>query len=166
MDAYLERIQEFGDQLGPSHPQMGPKHITTLVSFLELLPKDLDVFVEFRHRDWFEKENSDLVFPVLEKLKKGMVITDAAGRRDCVHMRLTSAEVFIRFVCNSLHPSDYARIDEWVGRIKKWHGEGLQRCYFFLHQHEELYSPELCKYLIEQLNENCNTSIQVPVFVK
>jgi len=168
LDAFLTTLHEFGTHLGPlffmPHPQMGPDHISVIVSFLESLPKDLDVFVEFRHKDWFKKNHADIIFPVLEKLKKGMVITDTAGRRDCLHMRLTSPEVFIRFVGNSLHKSDYQRIDEWVGRIKQWFDKGLQRCYFFVHQHEELFSPELCKYTIEQLNAQCSTSIKVPQF--
>ena len=169
LNAFLETIHEFGDHLGPvffmPHPQMGPKQLTTIVSFLESLPKDIDVFVEFRHEEWFQKTNADIVFPILEKLKKGSVITDTAGRRDCLHMRLTTSEAFIRFVGNSLHKSDYERIDDWVERIKKWLDEGLQKCYFFVHQHEELYSPELSKYTIEQINAKCGTSIQVPKFV-
>lgn len=168
LNAFLETINEFGDNLGPvffmPHPQMSPQEMPLILSFLESLPQELDVFTEFRHKDWFEKNNADIVFPALEQLNKGMVITDTAGRRDCLHMRLTSPEAFIRFVGNSLHQSDYTRIDEWVERLKQWFDEGLQRCYFFVHQHEELYSPELCKYLIEQLNKKCATSIKIPRF--
>jgi len=168
LNAFIETIKEFGSNLGSvffmPYPQMSPKEMPLILSFLESLPQDLDVFVEFRHKGWFEKNNADIVFPALEQLNKGMVITDTAGRRDCLHMRLTSPEVFIRFVGNSLHQSDYTRIDEWVERLKHWFDKGLQKCYFFVHQHEELYSPELCKYLIEQLNEKCATSIKVPRF--
>ena len=59
-----------------------------------------------------------LFSPILERLKKGTVITDTAGRRDCLHMKLTSADIFIRFVGNSLHESDYQRIDDWVEASK------------------------------------------------
>ncbi len=79
-------------------------------------------------------------------------------------MRLCTPEAFIRFVGNSLHKTDYERIDEWVDRIKKWLDAGLEKCYFFVHQHEELFSPELCKYTIEQVNAKCSTSIKVPTF--
>jgi uncharacterized protein YecE (DUF72 family) len=78
-------------------------------------------------------------------------------------MHLSTPECFIRFVGNSLHKTDYERIDEWVGRIKSWMDEGLEKCYFFMHQHEELHSPQLIKYLIEELNEKCGTDIKPPV---
>ena len=35
-----------------------------------------------------------------------------------------------------------------------------------MHQSEELHSPELCKYVIQQLNQQCGTSIPEPEFVK
>ncbi|MFZ5551882.1 MAG: DUF72 domain-containing protein [Bacteroidota bacterium] len=169
VDAFLEILYEFGDQLGPvflmPHPQMGAKHAETILQFLDALPKDIDVFTEFRHEEWYTKPHFETMFTDLEKRKQGVVITDAAGRRDCVHMRLTTPEAFIRFVGNSLHKTDYIRIDEWVTRIAKWKKQGLKKCYFFMHQHEELYSPELCKYLIEQLNKKCGAGIKVPQFV-
>jgi hypothetical protein len=31
-----------------------------------------------------------------------------------------------------------------------------------MHQHEELHSPELIKYLIEQLNKHCGTTLTPP----
>jgi len=112
--------------------------------------------------------------PNLEELwddKVGIGITkrgieDASGRRDCVHMRLTTPEAFIRFVGNGLHPTDYTRIDSWIQRIKSWKQQGIRTVYFFMHQHEELHSPELCKYVIQQLNKHCGTSIPEPAFVE
>lgn len=93
------------------------------------------------------------------------MITDAAGRRDCVHIRLTSPDVFIRFVGNGLHPSDYTRINEWIGRMETWVDRGLRREFSFMHQHEELHSPELAHYFIQQLNKRCGTNIPEPQFV-
>lgn len=170
VDAFLNVVSEFGSNLGPlflmPHPQMGPKHKDTILEFIDALPKDVDLFTEFRHPEMFTQPHLDEMFDELEKRKCGVVITDAAGRRDCVHMRLTTPEVFVRFVGNSLHPTDYTRIDEWVDRIGEWIKQGLQKCYFFMHQHEELYSPELCKYLIEQMNKKLGTKIAVPRFVQ
>lgn len=166
---FLNVIYELGDHLGPvflmPHPQMGAKHLDTIKDFLSSLPKDLELFLELRHPEWFLEQNADMLFQSLEKMKRGSVITDSAGRRDCVHMRLTTPGAFIRFVGNSLHDTDYTRIDEWVQRIKSWLKSGLQECYFFMHQHEELYSPELCRYLITELNKHCKLSLQVPEFV-
>jgi uncharacterized protein YecE (DUF72 family) len=93
------------------------------------------------------------------------VTSDSSGRRDCVHMRLTKPEAFIRFVGNGLHPTDYSRIDDWIQRIKQWMSQGIEKVYFFMHQHEELHSPELARYLIQQLNQHCGTNIPVPKFI-
>jgi uncharacterized protein YecE (DUF72 family) len=169
-DRFLTGVSGFGDKLGPlflmPHPQMGPKALESIQLFLEALPADLDVFFELRHADWFSDPITfNTIAGLLIKKRIGMIITDAAGRRDCVHMRLTTPEAFIRFVGNGLHPSDYTRVDDWVERIKAWKNQGLQKVYFFMHQHEELHSPELCRYFILRLNEKCGTNIPVPEFV-
>ena len=168
VDKYLEVVSEFGKQLGPifllPHPQMAPKSLDTIEEFISDLPKSIDMFLELRHADWYTTDDGYNIelYNFLKKKKRGTVITDAAGRRDCVHMHLSTPECFIRFVGNGLHPTDYSRIDEWVKRIKKWMKDGLETCYFFMHQHEELHSPELIKYLIEQLNKHCKTDIKPP----
>ncbi|MDQ3073470.1 MAG: DUF72 domain-containing protein [Bacteroidota bacterium] len=147
------------------HPQFAPKQIGVLEDYLKVLPKHLPVFVEFRHPGWFEGKTTDEAFHLLEAYNIGSIITDAAGRRDVVHMRLTTPTAFIRFVGNSLHQSDYTRIDEWVARMKKWINSGIQSIYFYMHQHEELYSPQLCAYLIRKLNEEAGLDIKVPILI-
>jgi uncharacterized protein YecE (DUF72 family) len=170
-DRFLEGISGFGETLGPSflmtHPTMGPKSIDTIAQFLESIPKDFKVFVELRHQGWYnDPEIFKKMFDVFEHAKAGSVITDASGRRDCVHMRLTRPEAFIRFVGNGLHPTDYTRVDEWVDRIKTWSDQGLDSVYFFMHQHEEIHSPELSKYVIEQMNKVCRTNFPEPRFLE
>jgi len=170
-DRFLEGISGFEKNLGPvfllPHPGMGPKTFDTLQTFIQSLPKDLDLFVELRHVEWFsDKGIFSNIFTMLEKNNAGAVITDASGRRDCVHMQLTKPEAFIRFVGNGLHPTDYKRVDAWVKRIKSWLEQGIEKVYFFMHQHEEIHSPELSKYVIQQLNKHCGLSIPEPVFVE
>jgi len=166
---FLEGIAAFKENLGPVFlqlpPNFPPKNFEVMRDFLKTLPKDISVFVELRSPKWFEPAESEKVFAMLEENKIGSVITDASGRRDCVHMRLTTPTAFIRFVGNGLHPTDYKRIDDWVSRISTWMKSGIEKIYFFMHQHEELHSPELCKYTIEQLNAKCGTNIPVPKFV-
>ncbi len=167
VDEYLQVISEFKEHLGPvflmPHPQMNVKHLETIEEFICDFPKDVDLFLELRHPEWYLDKYNPELYDFLKKNKRGTIITDAAGRRDCVHMHLSTPDCFIRFVGNGLHPTDYTRIDEWVKRIKKWMNEGLETCYFFMHQHEELHSPELIKYLIEQLNKHCGLDIKAPV---
>ena len=168
-DEFLKGISAFGDSLGPCflqmHPNFSPAKIDILQSYLEWLPTDLELFVEVRHPDWFLGDNFTNLAAMLKSAGKGFVITDTAGRRDVCHMCLTTPTAFIRFVGNSLHKTDYQRIDEWVERIDKWVKEGLTHLYFFMHQHEELHSPELIKYTIQQINERCGLDIPVPVYL-
>lgn len=171
LDEFLDAIDAFGNNLGPiflmPHPQMTPQSIDTIQAFIESVPKDVQLFIELRHPAWYaDKQVFDDAWNTFEQLKTGSVITDASGRRDCVHMRLTTREAFIRFVGNGLHPTDYTRVDDWVKRMKQWTDEGIKTIYFFMHQHEEIHSPELAKYLIEKMNQEIGTSLQVPEFVK
>ncbi len=169
VDAFLNVITAFGNKLGPlflmPHPQMNLGSLGTITDFIASMPTDISMFLELRHEAWYQGEggyNKDLLDFMLQQ-KRGLVITDAAGRRDCAHMHLSTPECFIRFVGNGLHPTDYTRIDEWVQRIKLWMAEGLETCYFFMHQHDELHSPELIKYFILEMNKHCGTNIPLPV---
>jgi uncharacterized protein YecE (DUF72 family) len=167
---YYEGILAFGDALGPLFLQVGdnftPKSFPDLKAYLEQLPKDIPVFLELRHKEWFAiPEYRSQIFNLLHELKMGAVITDASGRRDVVHMELPTPHAFIRFVGNSLHPTDYTRVDEWVERIKQWRDKGLQSVWFFMHQHDERYSPELADYVVEQLNKHLGLSLHRPQFM-
>ena len=171
-DLYLNAISAFGKQLGPCFLQVsdnfGPKNLAVLERYLEKLPTDFNVFIEVRHQDWFKDAvaRKDL-FEMLAKLGKGAAITDASGRRDCLHMELTTPEAFIRFVGNGGQylDSDKARIDEWVIRIKQWLDEGLQKVYFFLHQHDEADTPLIADYTIDQFNKKLGSKLERIHFV-
>jgi uncharacterized protein YecE (DUF72 family) len=168
-DTFLAGITAFEDLLGPVFLQVSdkfaPKRKEELFQYLETLPKDVQFFLELRHPDWFIKPNSEELFEKLKRLKIGAVITDTAGRRDCCHMNVTIPKTFIRYVGNSLHETDFTRIDAWVKRIKFWLENGLQELYFFMHMHDEATSPELTVYLAEKLNKACGLDVQMPKFV-
>lgn len=168
--SFLEGILAFGDHLGPIFLQVSdkysPKRKDNLFRYLESLPQDLQFFLEVRHPDWFsDAKTSEELFSTLHKLNVGAVITDTAGRRDCAHMHMPIAKAFIRYVGNSLHPTDYVRIDDWVNRIQYWLQHGLQELYFFMHMHDEAYSPELTVYLVDKIKEVCGIQLQKPTFV-
>jgi uncharacterized protein YecE (DUF72 family) len=167
---YYEGIMAFGDNLGPLFLQLGdnytPKSFPDLKLYLEHLPKDVPVFLEVRHKEWFAvPETRDLLFSTLKELGIGAVITDASGRRDCVHMELPTPHAFIRFVGNSLDKTDYKRVDDWIARIKAWANQGLQSVWFFMHQHDERYSPELADYVSAELNKALGLNLQRPQFI-
>jgi uncharacterized protein YecE (DUF72 family) len=168
-DSFLESIMAFEKHLGAVFLQMSdrftPKRKDELFQYLATLPKDVQFFLEVRHPDWFTPANSEELFKTLTKLKIGAVITDTAGRRDCCHMHLTIPKTFIRYVGNSLHKTDYIRIDEWIDRMQYWLQKGVKEIYFFMHMHDEATSPELTVYLAEKLNKRCNLQIPVPEFI-
>ncbi len=166
---FLRGVSAFKENLGPVFIQVSesfsPKRQEELFKYLNTLPKDMQFFMEVRHPDWFRKESErDAYFTFLKEHNIGAVITDTAGRRDCAHMYLTIPKTFIRFVGNSLHPTDYKRIDDWVQRIKFWISAGIKEIYFFMHMHDEIRSPELSAYLIDQLNDACGLGLKKPVF--
>lgn len=167
---FLEGVAAFGPNLGPvflqTPPNYATKNLEVLDAYLEALPQSLDIFVELRHPGWFTDEAvNKKVFTMLEKHGAGAVITDAAGRRDCVHMNLTTPSAFIRFVGNSLHPTDYQRCNDWITRLKSWVDKGIERIYFLMHQKEEVFSPELCRYFIGEANKAGIGNLPEPRFL-
>lgn len=167
---FYDSLPAFGNQLGPLLLQLGdnfsPKSFPQLKAYLESLPPSIKVSVEVRHKDWFNSvSNRNELFQLLEKLNIGTVISDTSGRRDAVHMELTTKDAVIRFVGNDLAPSDYTRMDAWVGRLKTWKAMGLQTVYFFMHQNNEKFVPEACDYLIKRLNDQLGTQISGPKFL-
>ncbi len=165
--AFYEAMLAFEDKLGPMFLQLNenfaPKSFPELKAYLQSLPRDVQVCVELRHKDWFAQHTyRNEAFGLMHSLGMGAVITDTAGRRDVIHMEVPAPYLFIRFVGNALHPTDYVRIDHWVQRIKSWHEQGLQNLYFGMHQSDELASPVLCQYLIDQLNNSLNLNIAAP----
>ena len=169
--SFIESITAFGPHLGPVLIQLSPAFAPTrkneLHNYLSTLPTNLQFFVEVRHPDWFGKASvKDEFFNILKTLHIGTVITDTAGRRDCAHMQLTLPKVFIRYVGNSLHPTDYTRIDAWVTRMKYWLDNGLEELYFFIHMHDEATSPELTMYLIDKMNAVLGLHLIKPKFVE
>jgi len=166
INEFLRAVVAFENHLGPILVQVSerfsPKRKTELFDFLKSLPVDLRFFLEVRHAGWFKEDVREELFSTLKQINVGAVITDTADRRDCAHMYLTMPTTFIRFVGNSLHKTDFSRIDDWVNRIQDWLNTGLQEVFFFMHMHDEAASPELCVYLSEQLNKVCGLNLQVP----
>ena len=167
---FLRGITAFEENLGPVFVQVNErfssKRRKELFDFLAGLPKDIQFFLEVRHPAWFaEPQMQKEMFETLSGLNIGAVITDTAGRRDCAHMHLTIPKTFIRYVGNSLHPTDFKRIDAWVERMKHWLDKGIQELYFFMHLHDEATSPELTVYLVDKMNKTCGLALKKPDFL-
>lgn len=168
---FLKGILAFGKHLGPTFVQVSdtftPNRKEELFTFLKSLPTDMQFFLEVRHPDWFGKAAiKEELFATLTALNIGAVITDTAGRRDCCHMHLTVPKVFIRYVGNSLHTTDFTRVDDWVKRIQYWLSRNIQEVYFFMHMHDEATSPELTVDLVDKLNKACGLNLEKPKFIQ
>ena len=168
---FFRGIVGFGEHLGPVFIQVGdtfsPNRRNELFDYLASLPKDLQFFLEVRHPAWFSKPDIQKeMYETLTSLNMGVVITDTAGRRDCAHMHLTIPKAFIRYVGNSLHPTDYTRTDVWVQRMKYWLDHGMEELYFFMHMHDEATSPELTVYLVDKMNKEIGLNLIRPKFIE
>lgn len=165
-EEFIAGIRAFGKHLGPvfiTHDEkikLTEEGLSEFFTYLKKLPRDITFFVEERASSFFaDKKLRESYYKRLEELGIGAVITDTAGRQDALHMRLTIPKAFVRFVGNSLHPTDFPRIDHWATRFKKWLDADIEEIYFFMHMHDEGLSPELTQYVVERFNKKCGLKL-------
>lgn len=167
IDLFCASIIGLKEKLGTSFlqlpPNFSPNRISILEKFLSKFPTDeIPLAIEIRQEDWFKETNYfQLLLNLLSSHNVGTVITDVAGRRDVLHLGLTTSCAMIRFVGNSLQPTDYERVDEWIDLLVGWMKEGLRDIYFFSHQPDNILSPEMCIYLIEQLERKSDLRFSI-----
>lgn len=164
---FAEAVLGLGDKLGTTFLQLGPSFDTTqiaaLENFIKVLPKGFPIAVEFRHPIWFADDYSwQRILSFFQEHAIGTVMSDVAGRRDVLHMSLSTPTTVLRFVGNELHPTDYSRADAWVDRLAEWFAQGLQKAYIFIHCGENFLAPELTNYWVEQLNSKIGLSLEAP----
>ncbi|WP_149913480.1 DUF72 domain-containing protein [Sphingobacterium cavernae] len=167
-----EKVKEFVDSTALFEDKFGmaflqlidnfkPKDFDRLEKFLKDFPKGYPLAVEVRNEEWFKPEVAEKFYKLLEETNKTNVLVDTAGRRDMMHMRLTTPTAFVRYV-GANHPSDYTRLDEWIDTIVIWKEAGLKQLYFFIHQNVEVESPLLAAHFIEKLNKAIGTNLPIP----
>ena len=166
VETYLDAASNLKEKLGTiflqMHNNFNPKNWDRVITFIERWPKEFKLAIEFRHTDWFNDEKiSQELYHLLEENNIANVLVDTAGRRDLMHMRLTTNEAFIRYV-GANHESDYDRLDDWVERLDLWCKQGLRNIHFFVHQNLEVESPLLSSYFIGKLNEKFNVNLKIP----
>lgn len=163
---FCNAVSNFEHKLGMAflqlHDNFKPRDFDRLKHVLQNFPPEIPLAVEVRNEEWFsDKKVSKAYTDLLEKLGMANILVDTAGRRDMLHMRLTSPVAFIRYV-GANHPSDKARLDDWLTRIKKWRKDGLQKLYFFVHQNIELESPLLATHFIQGINKAFKQNLPIP----
>jgi uncharacterized protein YecE (DUF72 family) len=166
VDQNVTNMSHLKEKLGmpflQMHNNFSPKDFDRVKAFINNWKYDIPLAMEFRHTDWFNDPKVSVeLYNLLENNRVTNVLVDTAGRRDLMHMRLTTPTAFVRWV-GSNHPSDYNRLDEWIDRIAAWKKLGLEKLYFFVHQNIEKESPLLSAYLIEKLNKKIGTDLPIP----
>lgn len=163
---FATAVLNFDEKLGmvflQLHDNFKPKDYERLEQFVNKWPKEVPLAIELRNTEWFtDEEIFDKTCQLFEDNNITNIIVDTAGRRDMLHMRLTTPNAFIRYVGANAE-SDYERLDDWLKHLTKWKKEGLQNLYFFVHQNLEKASPLLSSYFIENMNKEWKTEIIVP----
>ncbi|WP_234108897.1 DUF72 domain-containing protein [Chryseobacterium sp. R2A-55] len=163
---FATAVLGFDEKLGmvflQLHDNFKPKDYERLEKFVKDWVKEIPLAIELRNAEWFaDEEIFNKTCKLFEENEITNIIVDTAGRRDMLHMRLTTASAFIRYVGANAE-SDYSRLDDWLERLAKWKADGLQNLYFFVHQNIEKASPLLSAYFIEQLNKEFEVEIHVP----
>ena len=164
---FASAVLNFDEKLGmvflQLHDNFKPKDYERLEKFVQDWPKEVPLAIELRNTEWFtDEEVFNTVCELFETNNITNIIVDTAGRRDMLHMRLTTPNAFIRYVGANAE-SDYARLEDWLERLTQWKKEGLQNLYFFVHQNIEKASPLLSAHFIQKINEEWKTNIHVPV---
>ncbi|MGB0850702.1 MAG: DUF72 domain-containing protein [Bacteroidia bacterium] len=166
LNDYLISISHFKEKLGTVFLQMndnyGPKNFDDLTKFVKQWPVDLPLSVELRHTEWYnDKHVANELYAMLEENKVCHTITDTAGRRDIMHMRLTNNQCFVRFT-GANHPSDIDRLDEWFDRLCVWREQGIEQINFFIHQTIEKDLQMLSARLIQKINKEWGYDMKIP----
>ncbi len=166
IEQFCNAIAGFDENLGmvflQLHDNFHSKDFERLKDFLQKFPKGIPLAVEVRNAQWIENTTMFAQYTeLLTSLDMTNIIVDTAGRRDLLHMHLTNDSAFVRYV-GANAPTDYNRLDEWVGRIAKWKKLGLKKLYFFIHQNVELESPLLAAHFIKGLNQKMKLHLKIP----
>ncbi|HJS50338.1 MAG TPA: DUF72 domain-containing protein, partial [Pyrinomonadaceae bacterium] len=123
---------------------------------------DIPIAMEFRKSEWHADANtSSQLYDLLESHGITNILVDTAGRRDLMHMRMTTPTPFVRWV-GANHEVDYKRLDEWIERLAAWRDAGLSEIYFFVHQNVDINVPHYAAYFIKKLNKKLETDLHIP----
>ncbi|MEO6728742.1 MAG: DUF72 domain-containing protein [Candidatus Dojkabacteria bacterium] len=164
---FAHAISNFEDKLGLTFLQLSENFSSArfgdLRAFVSLWPKELPIAIELRQESWFQDQK---VLDFLEENNVSSIITDVAGRRDVLHMRLTNSRVIVRFVGNNLHKTDFERLEMWAKKIHEWEEKGMEEIYFYLHEPEETVAPEAADHFIKEMIKLGNTNLKRIKFVE
>lgn len=158
-EAEMERFVGATEALGSKRgdlwlalpPYVGPSEFKALAGFLARWRPNVSLAVEVREPRWFRGAVLEDLAALLADHDAAFIITDTAGRRDVLHMRVTAPRTMVRFVANGLHPTDFTRLDDWARVLADWGEKGLREAQFFFHQRVEAQTVDLAEHMEERL---------------
>lgn len=164
-------LGELKENCGPCFLQLPPyfdySFKSQLFHFLKNWPQEFELTLEFRHPSWFE---SGKIIPALTQYlqtkKIGLVITDVGGRRDVLHTSISADFTMLRVIGNELHTSDFIRARNWVLKFREWEIHGLRRVFLFIHEPEDILTPEMTQYYLEQIHNLLGHKVPRPFLLE
>ncbi len=162
VDAALGLQEKLGQLFLQLRDDFKPQHIGRVEAFLKNFPREVPLAVELRNTEWFNNPAvAEEMGNLLEAYEATNIIVDTAGRRDMLHMRLTTPYAFVRYVGANID-SDYDRLDDWLDKLEPWIEQGIKGIYFFIHQNIEKASPLLAAHFINGLNKRFGYALAIP----
>jgi uncharacterized protein YecE (DUF72 family) len=162
--AFFDASRELGAKLGPillqMGPDFGPDELPALVRFLPLLPEDLRIAIEFRHRGWI----SDGVLALLREHGVALALTDGRWlpRKTVLGLlsRPTAPFQYLRWMGPNRDIVDYSRIQHDRSReLEVWAAalatipESVTNVYGYVNNHFAGHSPESARQLQRLLGQ-------------
>ena len=163
-ELFFERARELGDKLGPILIQLGPdfapSELPALVEFLPLVPRDLQVAVEFRQRGWLH----DGLLALLAEYNIALALTDARWipRRTMLELaaRPTADFAYIRWMGPDRDIVDYSRLqhdrtrelEAWAEAIASIPADVIE-VYGYVNNHFAGHSPASARQLQRLLGQ-------------
>jgi uncharacterized protein YecE (DUF72 family) len=143
LDYLFKTVATLGDKQGPILFQLPPysrKDLSRLQTFLELVPRNRMVALEFRHQSWFEDDVLDLLRAHDAALCLAESEDEDAPDAPFV---ATAGFGYLR-----LRRDDYtdADLEAWAGRIR---GEPWSEAYVFFKHEDEGAAPKLAQRLMQ-----------------
>lgn len=167
--SFFDTVEKFEQNLGMVfmllHESFSSVRIDELRRFIDFVPENTDLAIEFRHKDWFSKQHN--IFEIMENKNISLIITDVVGRPDVLYPRITSEKLIIRFAGNDLHETDFPRADNWIDKIVEFRDLGVREIFLFVHEPDKSLCVEIARYFVEKLqNANIQTINQIDLISK
>ncbi|GCE24541.1 hypothetical protein KDA_00250 [Dictyobacter alpinus] len=169
---FVDRMQEFGERLGPIFLQLppffGPSQIDQLQAWLDFWPAEVRLAVEVRHPDFYKEPHIGALNELLRQHRAARVIMDTRPIRTGtpkeqkelqarerkphlpVHITTTTDFAFVRYIGHPSMEINAPLLDFWARQLADWYKQGLT-IYAFCHCPYEAHSPEICYQLYQRV---------------